>query len=74
VNKETYNLVHLLVNLCIFDNARYNNQNSITQFLKQLQAYVSRQISHFLQATKALGESRGIARTTLFLDLGTTRG
>jgi hypothetical protein len=26
-NKEIYNLVHLLVNLYIFDNARYKNQN-----------------------------------------------
>jgi hypothetical protein len=28
----------------------------------------------FLQATKALRESRGIALSTLFLDLGTRRG
>jgi hypothetical protein len=32
-SKETYNLVHLLVYLYIFDNARYRNQNLSDMFL-----------------------------------------
>jgi hypothetical protein len=37
VNKEAYNLVHFLVNLYIFDNARYKYKKSSTEHLSIMQ-------------------------------------
>jgi hypothetical protein len=32
IDQQMHNLVHLLVYLCIFDNARYKNQNKYMNF------------------------------------------